>query len=416
MNAKSKSLASLLSLAVIATFATVSVDMAWSEVPRKSSSKVKKAKVAKKKPRPQESVPAAPVAAVAPAPAQEITASAPVPSVPAVATSAPANPYITVPQPNPWQVQAAKPAPTPGAPVNPYLAYRYAAPAATPWNTLPMPLPMPPVAQPVWNTPFPAFKWPFPQVAAVPATPWTAPAVQLPSVPVTQYQPPRFAAPLAYNPYLPRPQASVPAAPAAQATPWSVPLPFPQFPVPAAQPAQQAALPPIPWAMPAAPISPMPVAPVPQAFAPVGVNPYLAYRQMPFVQPTPQAAEVQSAPQPVATATPFPTPWTVPTQSAEPARTPAPATPTKSLGDVLESLKYAILPGLPPEGQAILPVIKTVYPTGEKPLKVLTFKCPTELVGITPIPTKALHGLVNMAMDGLNSTNLLPFNMQQVCQ
>ena len=71
---------------------------------------------------------------------------------------------------------------------------------------------------------------------------------------------------------------------------------------------------------------------------------------------------------------------------------------------------------MPPADQAILPRIKTVYPTGEKPLKVLTFKCPTELVGITPLPTKALHELVNVAMDGVNRTDLLPFNMQQVCQ
>jgi hypothetical protein len=82
----------------------------------------------------------------------------------------------------------------------------------------------------------------------------------------------------------------------------------------------------------------------------------------------------------------------------------------------LDSLKSTLFAGLPPMDQAILPVVKTVYPTGEKPLKVLTFKCPTELVGITPLPTKALHELVNLAMDGINSTDLLPFNMQQVCQ
>jgi hypothetical protein len=89
---------------------------------------------------------------------------------------------------------------------------------------------------------------------------------------------------------------------------------------------------------------------------------------------------------------------------------------TTSLGQVWDSLKSTLLPVMPPSDQAILPTIKTVYPTGEKPLKVLTFKCPTELVGITPIPTKALHGLVNLGMDAINSANLLPFNMQQVCQ
>jgi hypothetical protein len=104
-------------------------------------------------------------------------------------------------------------------------------------------------------------------------------------------------------------------------------------------------------------------------------NPYLAYRQ--------QAASVDSG--------------RAATQVAS---------PPFSLG----------VPGLPLEGQSILPRITTVYPTGEKPLVVLTFKCPTELIGVTPLPTKALHDLVTLAMDGLNRSNLLAFNLQQVCQ
>ena len=75
------------------------------------------------------------------------------------------------------------------------------------------------------------------------------------------------------------------------------------------------------------------------------------------------------------------------------------------------------LPSMPPlADESILPTLKKVYPTGEKPLYVLTFKCPTELVGIIPPPTKALHWLVTTGMDAINSSNLLPFNMQQVCQ
>lgn len=85
------------------------------------------------------------------------------------------------------------------------------------------------------------------------------------------------------------------------------------------------------------------------------------------------------------------------------------------LSQVLGDIR-SILPSLPPPDQAILPTVKKVYPTGEKPLYVLTFKCPTELIGITPIPTKALHWLVSSGMDAINSTDLLPFNMQQVCQ
>jgi len=63
----------------------------------------------------------------------------------------------------------------------------------------------------------------------------------------------------------------------------------------------------------------------------------------------------------------------------------------------------------------ILPTIKKVYPTGEKPLVVLNFKCPTEVIGITPPPMKLLHEAVNFGFDGLNKTNLLSFNLQQVC-
>lgn len=75
------------------------------------------------------------------------------------------------------------------------------------------------------------------------------------------------------------------------------------------------------------------------------------------------------------------------------------------------------LPSMPPlADESILPTVKKVYPTGDKPLYVLTFKCPTELVGIVPPPTKVLHWLVSSGMDAINSSNLLPFNMQQVCQ
>jgi hypothetical protein len=37
-------------------------------------------------------------------------------------------------------------------------------------------------------------------------------------------------------------------------------------------------------------------------------------------------------------------------------------------------------------------------------------------VGVSPPTTKLLHEAVNFAFDGINKTNLLPFNMQQVCQ
>lgn len=70
---------------------------------------------------------------------------------------------------------------------------------------------------------------------------------------------------------------------------------------------------------------------------------------------------------------------------------------------------------LPQSGDSVLPVIKTVYPTGEKPLVVINFKCPTEVIGISTPPMKLLHELLNYGFDGLNKTNLLSFNLQQVC-
>jgi hypothetical protein len=94
----------------------------------------------------------------------------------------------------------------------------------------------------------------------------------------------------------------------------------------------------------------------------------------------------------------------------------APVAPQASVDQLVMKLKSS-LNSIPLfNDEAILPRIKTVYPTGEKPLVVLTFKCPTEAIGITTPPIKAMRELVNLGMAGANRTNLLPFNMQQVCQ
>jgi len=93
----------------------------------------------------------------------------------------------------------------------------------------------------------------------------------------------------------------------------------------------------------------------------------------------------------------------------------APVNPADNARQIIGNIKAA-LPSLPGEGQSLLPRIKKVYPTGEKPLVVVTFKCPTELIGITPIPTKILHDVVDGGMNVVNATNLLSFNLQQVCQ
>ena len=113
-------------------------------------------------------------------------------------------------------------------------------------------------------------------------------------------------------------------------------------------------------------------------------------------------------------------PWpAAPAQSA-PAQsfTFAEAAPNASgsgLGSFFSDFALSI-PILPGSGQSILPTIKKVYPTGEKPLVVVSFKCPTELVGITPPTIKILRGAIDLGMEGLNKTDLLSFNLQQVCQ
>jgi hypothetical protein len=86
--------------------------------------------------------------------------------------------------------------------------------------------------------------------------------------------------------------------------------------------------------------------------------------------------------------------------------------PKQGLSDLLGGLRNSI-PLL--NDQDLLPTIKKVYPTGEKPLVILSFKCPTEMIGVTPPPMKALHELINLGFDGLNKTNMLSFNLQQVC-
>lgn len=69
-------------------------------------------------------------------------------------------------------------------------------------------------------------------------------------------------------------------------------------------------------------------------------------------------------------------------------------------------------------GESHWPIsFKTVYPTGEKPLFVITLKCPTEAAfGVAPPPVKLVHIVLTTLMEGINSTGLLPVNLQQVCQ
>jgi hypothetical protein len=149
----------------------------------------------------------------------------------------------------------------------------------------------------------------------------------------------------------------------------------------------------------------------PQAAA-AGANPYLAG----------PASTVPSVPPMAAATAPVlgPIPFSAPAASA-PVASPsvskasplAALDPLQSLSSLFGDVRNSI-PIL--NGQDLLPTIKKVYPTGEKPLVILSFKCPTEMLGVTPPPMKALHELINLAFDGVNKTNLLSFNMQQVCQ
>lgn len=100
---------------------------------------------------------------------------------------------------------------------------------------------------------------------------------------------------------------------------------------------------------------------------------------------------------------------------AERAVEPVATAPKAASGGFFSGLIPSI-PLLPDSGQSILPKITKVYPTGEKPLVVVSFKCPTEVVGITPPTIKLLHGAVDLGMAGINKTDLLSFDLQQVCQ
>ena len=158
-------------------------------------------------------------------------------------------------------------------------------------------------------------------------------------------------------------------------------------------------------------------------------NPYLAYQYQPMSPPPAQAA----APAPFPTAAllpdtskllssfnssvksllPFQPSASAPSSAKSSAQTTTIVSDASStVGSLFTSLKMM----LPLTGDSnILPTIKKVYPTGEKPLVVLNFKCPTEVIGITPPPMKLLHEAVNFGFDGINKTNLLSFNLQQVC-
>jgi hypothetical protein len=150
--------------------------------------------------------------------------------------------------------------------------------------------------------------------------------------------------------------------------------------------------------------------PVPTWPSAQGANPY-ASAQIEPPATTSQATSSASVGSLAPRVEQAPTPWSSGRDMMPSAL--AKLDPLQDLSGLFNSVRNGI-PVL--NGQDLLPTIKKVYPTGEKPLVILSFKCPTEMLGVTPPPMKALHELVNFAFDGINKTNLLSFNMQQVCQ
>lgn len=127
-----------------------------------------------------------------------------------------------------------------------------------------------------------------------------------------------------------------------------------------------------------------------------------------------EAAPAEPAPQQPAVRNPYSPPKGNPylAYTYEPAPPPAAAPAAPVITNGIPTIRSI----WPEDGPSLLPKIKRVYPTGEKPLVVVTFKCPTELIGVTPLPTKLLHDLVDFGMESLNASDLLDFNLQQVCQ
>lgn len=260
-----------------------------------------------------------------------------------------------------------------------------------------------------------------------------APAAVIPAAPVAAYIAPIVATPAVAAAVAPVPPVATitPAAPAAIAPVYVAPAN-----VAAAAPATVPLLslePPIYGmttvvaAEPAKPIAPAYQPQIPAV--PRYVNPYLSFQQQ--SQPLAYADPIKmltgfgngfrvAMPAPLPTSLPVSLPFLPQANFAAPAAYAPSATQpyaatspsSSSLGSLFSSLKMMI----PLTGDSnILPTIKKVYPTGEKPLVVINFKCPTELVGITPPPMKLLHEGLNFGFEQLNKTNLLSFNLQQVC-
>lgn len=153
------------------------------------------------------------------------------------------------------------------------------------------------------------------------------------------------------------------------------------------------------------------------SFAQPPINPYLQPILLPPVVSQRPPAVVYPAIARTLSGEPVPTTLTyLPYGVGKPPEMPTIAGASTQLKSLVPKQLSDLLAG--DDGETHWPIsYKTVYPTGEKPLWVLTLKCPTEAAfGIAPPPVKVVHILLTNAMDGINYTGLLPVNLQQVCQ
>ncbi|MFN3593122.1 MAG: hypothetical protein ACK4TK_00370 [Thiobacillaceae bacterium] len=147
------------------------------------------------------------------------------------------------------------------------------------------------------------------------------------------------------------------------------------------------------------PVQPSPAAqaaPAPAARAPVMAGTAIA----PAAAPLPAAA----------TQNPYLAGWYRPV--------PVAALPAMAVGQLNENARYVsdALTSIPAKVADALPSIKTVHPTGGRDLVVANLKCPAEMVtGQYLGPANAMREGINGALNKLNDSQLLKFDIQLVC-
>ena len=159
----------------------------------------------------------------------------------------------------------------------------------------------------------------------------------------------------------------------------------------------------------------------PFVFAPVTIAPsapaFVANAPTPW-SPRPTPSIVQ--PVTVTMTAPAPAPVAAPVTAASPLQ--AQPEPAQNASKVFESPMVSssgkpknLDAQEPKKSRSLLPTITKVYPTGDRPMIVITFSCPTEVIGIDTPSTKILHGVFDLGFGAINYTNLLPWSLQQVC-